>query len=926
MATLRAATVARVDARGFVLRVAVGADTGEEAVSSASSSHTWCCVNALDAHTVRVCFTDGAAPPSAPPPPRTPAVLRDAFADCFSVDVASTDDGVTLRTADAAGAPTLTLVVALGAPSLCLSWARGDDGSVFAQDRVSRAYALGRSSSTGCFHACRRAPDDAFFGLGDKTGPLNLAGRRLRTHMTDALGRDPECVSPLRCVCAFGPPSLVAGRGNMTLLERAPCRRCGDPGYKHWPFLLVRTRGACAFGGVSPPAADADADADAPAAEETPPQRRTVYGVYYDTSAAATFDLGCEHSNYHGGYRSFECASGATSDLDYYMLLGPTLPDATRRFLALTGHAPLPPRWTLGYGMTAMPLADARDAQARIGAFVARAAAENVRASSFHFGSGYCLNSNGQRCVLTWNADTFPDPDALIAALHAAGLRVVANVKPCLLRGHPQYADVTSAGLCVRACADAASRAPAVSAFWDGDGAYLDFGNAAAAAWWRAGVTEQLLRRGVDALWNDNNEYEIDEEGTACADADAHGADGGALVPFHAARGAAPLRMCAASDAATRAFLHDSAGTPPGTSAARPWGISRAMSPGCQRHCGTWTGDNASSWASLRWGLRTCAQLALSGLYHSGTDVGGFAGPPPEPELLIRWFQAAAVCGTRFVSNSWKACGTVTCPWMYGGNADGTTTTAMCNAAIMLRLQLMPYLYTLTWHATAAGGDAPPVRPPCWDFGACDEGVWSECDEMMLGPCVLAAPVVTRGQRVRRVRLPAGPACWYDYGGQRRYEAAGAFVTVDAPLAAVPLFCPAGALLPLARAVAAWAGAPHDAPARALRAFPHPAHGASEGMLFEDDGGESGSASGSGCGNAGSGSVTLRFTMRCTPDEVRIAVSVAARQGAYAMPYDAVEVQLPAGEARRVVLVSDGGGAPRLYRAAEANSSSGDVA
>lgn len=48
-------------------------------------------------------------------------------------------------------------------------------------------------------------------------------------------------------------------------------RRTGDPLYKHWPFLLVRgeATGSC-------------------------------YGVLYDSMAPATFDLGCEHSNYYG--------------------------------------------------------------------------------------------------------------------------------------------------------------------------------------------------------------------------------------------------------------------------------------------------------------------------------------------------------------------------------------------------------------------------------------------------------------------------------------------------------------------------------------------------------------------------------------------------------------------------------------------------
>ena len=182
MASLCAATLARVDAHGVVLRVET-AGNGQPPV--------WCCVAAVDAHVVRVCFADGDDAPTAPPPPRTPAVLPAASPPpAVHVEAAADGASVTLRTA--ALALHITLL-----PSLSLAWAT-PDGAVFAQDRLNRAYAFG-SRVPSCLHACRRGVDDQYFGLGDKTGPLDLAGRHLRTHMTDALGRDPECVAARRC-------------------------------------------------------------------------------------------------------------------------------------------------------------------------------------------------------------------------------------------------------------------------------------------------------------------------------------------------------------------------------------------------------------------------------------------------------------------------------------------------------------------------------------------------------------------------------------------------------------------------------------------------------------------------------------------------------------------------------------------------------
>ena len=60
---------------------------------------------------------------------------------------------------------------------------------------------------SGFRHHVARDEGDRYYGLGDKTGPLDLHGRRLRIAMLDSLGFDPER---------------------------------GDPLYKHWPFLIAR--------------------------------------------------------------------------------------------------------------------------------------------------------------------------------------------------------------------------------------------------------------------------------------------------------------------------------------------------------------------------------------------------------------------------------------------------------------------------------------------------------------------------------------------------------------------------------------------------------------------------------------------------------------------------------------------------------------
>ena len=71
----------------------------------------------------------------------------------------------------------------------------------------------------------------------------------------------------------------------------------------------------------------------------------------------------------------------------------------------------------------------------------------------------------------------------------------------------------------------------------------------------------------------------------------------------------------------------------------RVYTVTRAGCPGIQGYAQTWSGDNFTSWRSLRFNLRTGLNMGLSGMFNIGHDVGGFAGPSPDAELLVRWLQ-----------------------------------------------------------------------------------------------------------------------------------------------------------------------------------------------------------------------------------------------------------------------------------------------
>ena len=693
-------------------------------------------------------------------------------------DVAVSQDGDTLTVTTAA----LRLEIAL-AP-FGLTW-RLPDGRVFAADR-KHGYEFAVSLNEIAHHMVRHA-DDRFYGLGDKTGPLDLHGRRLRIMGLDSLGYDPAR---------------------------------GDPLYKHWPFLLTRD-GATG----------------------------TAYGLYYDNGARAAFDLGCAHDNYYDRFRSYEARDG---DLDIYLFLGPQLKDLTPSFLQLTGGTALPPRWTLGYAQTTMALADEPQAQAAIAAFIDRCAAEAIPISSFHFGSGY-TSIGPKRYVFNWNTQKFPDAAGLMRRFHAAGMHVVANLKPCLLDDHPAYAEVQDKSVRTEA-------GPVITQFWDGEGAHLDFTNPGAVRWWQDGLQRQVLEVGIEAGWNDNNEYGLWDEAATCEGF-------GHPVPLELVRQVQPLLM-------TRATLERQREAQPGR---RAFTVTRAGCPGIQRYAQTWSGDNTTSWETLRWNLRTGLQMSLSGMLNTGHDVGGFAGPVPDAELLVRWTQAGLL-HPRFIMNSWKPHGVFNSPWLHPSATD------VIRAAIHLRYRLIPYIYSLM-HAAADRGEAP-IQPTFLQFEH-DPACFADCDDLMLGPFLLAAPVVEAGMRERHVYLPLGPECWVDFHTGAVHPP-GCVVTLPAPLHHLPLLARAGAIVPM---TAGDTGRLHDEPSRHIALFPGPGDGASRFELIEDDG-----------ITEGGPRTTVALDLEWSPHRV---VLRAASAGGYTLPYERITAALPGGDRRPLALEGD---------------------
>ena len=401
---------------------------------------------------------------------------------------------------------------------------------------------------------------------------------------------------------------------------------------------------------------------------------------------------------------------------------------------------------------------------------------------------------SGKR-YFTWDKTYFPNPKALFADIAAKGRKAVAIVDPHIKKDGDWdlYKAAAKAGHFVKA----KDGADYEGWCWPGSSAYLDVTASPVRDWWAgrfaldayAGSTPDLH------IWNDMNEPSVFNGPEITMPKDALHAGGWEHRALHNQYGfwyhAATAQGLAARGRKTA-----------GSDGDRPFVLSRAFFAGTQTVGPVWTGDNSADWAHLRASVPMLLTLGLAGLPFSGADVGGFFGHPP-PDLLVRWYQAAAL--QPFFRGHAHLDAPRREPWL-----AGDPHAAAIREALRARYRLLPYLYTLFRAANATG--APIMRPLWWDFPA-DPVAPPLDDQFMVGPALLAAPILApapegeAGKPVedrvtpRRVYLPPS-AAWYDASSGALVSAPGSqqgarggWADVQARYTDVPLFHRGGSVV-----------------------------------------------------------------------------------------------------------------------------------
>lgn len=493
------------------------------------------------------------------------------------------------------------------------------------------------------------------------------------------------------------------------------------------------------------------------------------FGFFVENPYPAAFDVAAKDPERIAA--TFGTGLASSQGLVFHLFAAPHPLDVTRHYYELTGYPRLPGRWALG------PLVwrDENDDQAQVEADIAAIRTLDLATSALWIDRPYATGVN----TFDFDAAKFPDPKAMIAKAHAAGLRMSL--------WHTPYLDEKDASTqSLRDEAKAKGYYPAEHGInlnkW---GTPIDFTKPEAFAWWQ-GLVKKYVDMGIQGFKLDYGEDVV--PGVFGARSVWKFADGSDERTMHARYTVFYHRVYAELLKDEDNFL-----------------LCRRGTYGDQVNVSViWPGDLDASFAKhgdkvdekgekytavggLPAALIAGLSLGPSGFPFFGSDTGGYRHSPPDKELFTRWFQITALSpvmqiGTSSNDVAWEPT---------AENGFDQEMLGWYRAYTRLHLRLFPYIWT---YAQRLRSDGRPIQRA---LGLAHPELGQHPDDtFLLGDHLLVAPIVARGVTNRDVSLPEGD--WFDWWSGKK-QVGGKSLSVSAPLDTLPLFLRGGGIVPMLR-------------------------------------------------------------------------------------------------------------------------------
>lgn len=217
--------------------------------------------------------------------------------------------------------------------------------------------------------------------------------------------------------------------------------------------------------------------------------------------------------------------------------------------------------------------------------------------------------------------------------------------------------------------------------------------------------------------------------------------------------------------------------------------FSRYSGFGSQRYPIGFSGDTIITWETLQFQPYFTATASNIGYGWWSHDIGGHARGYRDDELAVRWIQFGVFSPIfRLHSSADPFLGRE--PWNYNPRAEQVICDFM-----RLRHRLFPYLYTMNYRNYKA---LLPLMRPMYHTHPEEKAAYTVPNQYWFGSELIAAPITRKSDAVSglgyaQVWLPQGT--WIDWFTGYVYK--GGTFEAYRPLEQMPLFCKAGAIVPM---------------------------------------------------------------------------------------------------------------------------------
>lgn len=485
------------------------------------------------------------------------------------------------------------------------------------------------------------------------------------------------------------------------------------------------------------------------------------YGIFLDNTYKTEFKFGTESDEYY----SFEAPDGA---FIYYFIFGKDYKEIQKQYIELTGKPIMPPKWALGFAQC-RGLYTREDQALDIAAEFRK---RQIPCDIIYQDIGWTQNLQD----FVWRKGNYKHPKKMLTELKEQGFKMVVSQDPVVSqKENPQWKEADKAGYFVK---DARTgKSYDMPWPWGGNCGVVDFTIPEVADWWGK-LQQKPIDDGISGFWTDmgepawSNEEDLDRLNMK------HHL--GMHSEIHNIYGLTWDKVV------KEQFEKHNPGK-------RVFQMTRAAYAGLQRYTFGWTGDSGNGndvlegWGQLANQVAVGISAGLGGIPFWATDISGYCGDitdyPAMAELYTRWMQFGVF---NPLSRAHHEGDNAAEPWMFGEVAEKNS-----KAAIELKYQLFPYLYTYARKAHDTG--LPIVRGLFMEYPS-DEEAAKVDDQFLFGEELLVAPVLKKGERVKRVYLPDGE--WIDFNDMKTIYLGGQTIAYRAPLSVIPVFVRKGSIIP----------------------------------------------------------------------------------------------------------------------------------